>query len=180
MHSLLVAFSSASGVGFILFAIDRGLQQPHKLVFVPVGIALLIFAHFYSKRVLGKGLNIFWRSPQQKKGGLSEKYERHKITLRFANLLTLFGILIGLFTYWSGWLARNDWRGIGVGAGLMVFLPCVYIVAANAARGTEGIKEGLSLFAASQNTPTSLFYSLLALLFLAGALAGVSLLRAPP
>ena len=107
--------------------------------------------------------------------GRERLLNEHRRTIRVANALAFSGILIGLLCYWSGWLSRNDWRGLGLGAGLMALLPIAYMAVTCAARGPEAIKECLVTYAISQKTPTGLLFGLMALMIMAGVVSAVSL-----
>src|ERR1035437_985844 len=101
--------------------------------------------------------------------------KEHRVTLRIANALSFSGLCIGLLCYRSGWLHDRDWRGLGIGAGLMCFLPIGYIVVVHAGRGAESIKECLVTYAISQKAPMGLLYVVMSLLFIAGLVSAVSL-----
>jgi hypothetical protein len=101
--------------------------------------------------------------------------KEYRVTIRVANALAVAGLCIGLVCYWSGWLSKHDWRGLGLGAGLMSFLPIGFMVAANAPRGREAIKECLVTYAISQKTPTGLLFVLMVLMIIAGIVSAVSL-----
>jgi hypothetical protein len=107
--------------------------------------------------------------------GRKRLLQEHKSTIRVANGLALLGIGIGILCYWSGWLSRNDWRGAGLGAGLMSILPVGYMVITNAARGAEAIKECLVSYAIAQKTPVALLFGLMGFLIVAGIVSAVSL-----
>ena len=65
---ILEGFVGAFGTGLVVWGILRGIENPKKLVFVPIGLALLILLHFYLKRTKGKGLSKGWlsRRPRRK------------------------------------------------------------------------------------------------------------------
>jgi hypothetical protein len=107
--------------------------------------------------------------------GRVELLKKHKTTIRIAKVLAFVGGCSGLLCYYNGWMSDQDWRGLGVGFGLMSFLPLGYIVAANAMRGTEAIKECMVTYAISQKTPTGLLIALMALFLVAGLVSVVSL-----
>lgn len=96
-------------------------------------------------------------------------------TIRVANVLSFSGLLVALFCYWGGWLSQYDWRGLGLGAGLMAFLPIAYITVFCASRGAETIKECLVTYAISQKTPTVWFFAVMALLIMGGVVSAFSL-----
>lgn len=107
--------------------------------------------------------------------GRVQLLKEHRTTIRIANVLSFMGIMFALACYYGGWLHNNDWRGAGLGAGLMVFLPLCYIVVVNASRGMESIRECLAAYAISQRMPPIIFFTLVALLLLAGIMSIVSL-----
>ncbi len=45
------------GVGLVTWGIARGIQNPPKLMFVPLGVLLLLLVHFCRKRRTGRGIN---------------------------------------------------------------------------------------------------------------------------
>jgi len=55
-------------------------------------------------------------------------------------------------------MGDHDWRGLGIGFGLMSFLPVAYIAAANISHGTERIKEAMVAFVIDQKTPTKVLF----------------------
>jgi hypothetical protein len=79
--------------------------------------------------------------------------DEERLTIRYANLGAGIGLGIGLMFYFGGFLDRHDWRGIGVGGGLMGLLPFLVIVGRNLNGGMQGIKNGFITFAISQKTP---------------------------
>ncbi|MBL9170845.1 MAG: hypothetical protein JNN07_24145 [Verrucomicrobiales bacterium] len=107
--------------------------------------------------------------------GRERLLEEHRRSIRVANVLSFSGLLVALVCYWGGWLSRHDWRGLGLGAGLMAFLPIAYITAACASRGTETIKECLVAYAIHQKTPTVLLFAVMALLIIGGVISAFSL-----
>jgi len=108
--------------------------------------------------------------------GQEQLLKEHKVTIRVANLLAIAGMVIGVLCYALGWLSRNDWRGAGLGVGLMSFLPVAYMIIANAPRGTEAIKECMVTFAITQHMPIVLLFPLMTLMIIAGMAAAASLL----
>ena len=107
--------------------------------------------------------------------GREQLLKEHKATIRTANVLSLSGLCAGLLCYWSGWLGDHDWRGAGLGAGLMALLPILCLVGANVAQGAGAIKECMVTYAIAQKTPTVLLFTVMALLIFAGVLSAVSL-----
>jgi hypothetical protein len=107
--------------------------------------------------------------------GREQLLQEHKVTLRVANVLSLSGLLAALPCYWSGWLSDHDWRGLGLGAGLMALLPIGFITLVSASRGSERIKECLVTYAISQKIPTAWFFAAMALLIVGGVISAFSL-----
>ncbi len=116
-----------------------------------------------------------WVSAGVGRKGREHLLQEHKVTLRVANVLSLSGLLVALPCYWSGWLSDHDWRGLGLGAGLMAFLPIGYITLVSASRGSEMIKECLVTYAISQRIPTAWFFAAMALLIIGGVISAFSL-----
>ena len=111
--------------------------------------------------------------------GRAELLAEHKTTLRVAKVLSCVGICIGLLCYMSGWLNHYDWRGLGLGVGLMSILLIGYIVAANVMRGPRAMKEILVTFVISERTPPGLLIGVMLLCFVGGLVSAISLLLRP-
>ena len=92
-----------------------------------------------------------------------------------AKTLSIAGCLIGCLFYATGRMHDNDWRGLGIGAGLASLLPVCYIVAANMMHGTERIKEAMVAFVIDQKTPAKVLFVFMGLCFVAGVVSVVSL-----
>jgi len=116
-----------------------------------------------------------WVSVGVGRKGRDHLLQEHKVILRVANVLSLSGLLFTLPCYWSGWLSDHDWRGLGLGAGLMAFLPIGYITFVSASRGPDMIKECLVTYAISQKIPTAWFFAAMALLIVSGVISAFSL-----
>lgn len=74
-----------------------------------------------------------WVRQIPSKYGKKEKdqlLKEYKNTNRIAKVLGLAGFFTGVLFYKGHWMT-DDWRGIGIGIGLMAFLPVAYVVAAN-------------------------------------------------
>ena len=97
-------------------------------------------------------------------------------TVQVAKALIAVGLGLGLLCYWSGWLNDRDWRGLGIGLGLMSALPIGYMVVARARRGAEAVKECWVAFAISERTPTGLLFVLMSLMLIAGLISAASFL----
>jgi hypothetical protein len=117
-----------------------------------------------------------WVSVGVGRKGRERLLQEHKVTIRVANVLSFTGFLAALLCYWTGWLSDHDWRGLGLGAGLMAFLPIAFITVVFASRGPEMIKECLVTYAVSQKIPTVWFFTTLALLIIGGVISAFSLL----
>jgi hypothetical protein len=84
------------------------------------------------------------RIPQRVgKKGRARLLREHQTELQIAKALSIAGICTPILCIKIGWLSNHDWRGLGIGVGLMCLLPLGYIVAANVLRGSEAIKEPL-------------------------------------
>jgi hypothetical protein len=81
-----------------------------------------------------------------------------------------------MLSYKFGLLGQHDWRGLGVGLGLMAILPLSYVFAVNASQGSDAVKEVLVTMSISEKTPVRLYFGLLAACVLAGVLSSVSLI----
>jgi hypothetical protein len=114
------------------------------------------------------------------KKGKNRLLKEHKNTIRIAKISSLAGLLLGLFFYQSGWMNDHDWRGLGIGVGLMSVLPVAYIMAVNISRGTENVKEAMVAFAIDQRTPTTVLFVFMGFCFVAGMISVISLLLRPP
>lgn len=97
-------------------------------------------------------------------------------SIKVAHGLTVFGFCAGVFPYFTGWMSKYDWRGLGVGFGLACFLPLAYFVATNANKGDDAIKESLIAYAIWQRTPPRLLFMLMGLACIAGAVSAACLL----
>jgi hypothetical protein len=102
--------------------------------------------------------------------------DNQRIILRCANIGAGLGIGAGLVLYFGGFLGRHDWRGLGLGAGLMALLPVVVIVFGNLRGGTESIKNGFLAYAIAQKTPVVLLFPLMALMVAGGVWAAFAFL----
>jgi hypothetical protein len=111
--------------------------------------------------------------------GKKQLIEENKNANRIAKAFGLLGISAGSLFYINHWISDYDWRGLGIGAGLMAFLPIAYILMANIMHGTERIKEAMVAFVIDQKTPTKVLFFFMGLCFVGGVVSAVSLLRKP-
>lgn len=102
--------------------------------------------------------------------------DEERLTIRYANIGAGIGLGIGLMFYFGGFLDRNDWRGIGVGGGLMGLLPLLVIVGRNLHGGIQSIKNGFVAFAISQKTPVFLLLLFMGLMTTGGVWAAIAFL----
>ena len=108
-----------------------------------------------------------------------ELVDQQRTILLCANIGAGIGIGSGLLLYFGGVLARNDWRGLGVAAGLMALLPVVVIVAGNLRGGIQSIKNGFLAYAIAQKTPVFLLYFLMSLMVAGGIWGGLAFIPDP-
>ena len=94
--------------------------------------------------------------------------------IRRANIGVGVSIFVGPILYFGGILDSQDWRGLGLMAGLAALLPLLIIVVSNFRGGTDGIQSGLNAFALSQKIPTPVLFYLLGLMLLGGLWAGLA------
>jgi len=139
----------------------------HPIVSGIIGAAIFVWlAKKWSKRI-----------PKNTSGkGRERLLAEHKITIHIANGLALLGLISGLVTYLSGWLNKHDWRGLGLGLGLMSILPLTYITVVNAMRGIPAIKQCMVAYAISQKTPVIVLFTIMALCGIAGIVSAISLM----
>jgi len=88
-----------------------------------------------------------------------------------ANGLCGFGMFAALGFYVFGYFPNNDWRGLGIGVGLMAGLPIAFMFLSTFYRGMISTKECFVYFAISQKTPPMLLFSVLFLCLLGGSVA---------
>jgi hypothetical protein len=100
--------------------------------------------------------------------------EDELMTLRYANIAAGIGFGIGMMFYIGGFLDRHDWRGLGIGGGLMVFLPILIIIGRNLHGGVQGIKNGFLAFSISTKTPAWLLFLFMGLMLAGGLFAAIS------
>jgi hypothetical protein len=97
-------------------------------------------------------------------------------SIKVAHRLTVLGFCCGAFPYFTGWMNKYDWRGLGLAFGLSCFLPLAYFVATNAKKGDNAIRESLIAYAMWQKTPPRLLFSLMGLACVAGVVSAAFLL----
>ena len=107
--------------------------------------------------------------------GREQLLKEHRRSIWVANLLAFVGLFSGLLSFKSGWLNASDWRGLGLGIGLMCLLPLACLAAANAGGGCAAIKECMVAYAISQKTPPRLLFPVMGVVSIAGLISAVSL-----
>jgi hypothetical protein len=88
----------------------------------------------------------------------------------------MLGFCAGVLPYFTGWLGKYDWRGLGIAFGLACFLPLAYFVVTNAKSGDDAVRESLIAYAMWQKAPPRLLFSLMGLACVAGVVSAASLL----
>jgi len=106
--------------------------------------------------------------------------DEYGLKIKISNLLAILGINIGFSLYFFNCLPQSDWRGIGVGFGLMSMLPMLWLVGSSISNGVHSIKEAFAAFAICQNTPYMLLYGSMIFFIVVGVIAITSLLVSPP
>lgn len=118
--------------------------------------------------------------PKTYNGKPKEKLKgEYGLKIKVANILAFIGISIGFSLYFFNCLPRNDWRGIGVGFGLMSMLPMFWLIGSSISNGLPSVKESFAAFAICQNTPFILLYGFMIFCSLIGIVAIVSLFISP-
>lgn len=120
-----------------------------------------------------------WIPANVGKKGKKQLLKENRSTLQIARAISIGGFLGGVIFYATGLMGDHDWRGLGIGLGLMVFLPVSYILAANVTRGSEKIKEAIVAYIIVQKTPPVVLFILSGLCFVGGVVSAVSLLLHP-
>jgi len=101
--------------------------------------------------------------PRVKNGKSAETLQlQHRLAVNLANASFLAGIGLALAMYGWGNYQSNDWRPIGLGAGLAFTAPLVVLPLVALLRGTSPA-EAYVAFALSQRTPLFVLYPLLVL-----------------
>ena|SRR5579863_1534572 len=108
--------------------------------------------------------------------GRDQLLKEQENVLIVAKILGIIGVLVGVMMYVSKMLSDHDWRGLGIGMGLAVVLPTLYIIMANANHGREGVKEGMIAYAIKQRTPPKVVFWMMGVLSFFGAVSAISLL----
>jgi len=117
-----------------------------------------------------------WMPTKVGEKGKKHLLKEYRSTVRTAKTISLIGLFIGWLFYITHLINDHDWRGLGIGAGLMAFLPIAYIVAANIMHGTEKVKEALVAFVIDQKTPPKALFVFIGLCFVLGVVSAISLL----
>jgi hypothetical protein len=100
--------------------------------------------------------------------------DKDRRTLRYANFGAGIGLGLGFMFYFGGFLDRHDWRGVGLGGGLMGFLPLLIIVCRNLRGGMQGIKNGFLAFELATKTPALLLVLFMGIMSLVGLWAAIA------
>ena len=110
-----------------------------------------------------------WSHRIPKKFGRKEKNQllkEYKSTNQIAKAFGLVGLFFPLLYYKGQQTTGKDWRGLGIALGLMCFLPVAFVVAANAMRGSEKVKEALVAFVISERTPPKVLFTFIGVGFI--------------
>ena len=97
------------------------------------------------------------RIPNDRVEHICKVYEKR---ISVANLSSVFGFILGIMLYFFGIVPRNDWRGLGVGMGLISILPLSYFLFILKIRTIDGLIEIIDAFGIIHKTPRFLMYAL--------------------
>ena len=132
---------------------------------------------------IGEWLTKRWRrwiptglGSKSKKAIMRENAGRIKI----ANWLSFVGFLSSLAFYLTGYLSKYDWRGVGVGLGLMAGLSILWMIVSSVSGGAKRVQECLIGFAMSQKMPVPILFGLMFICVAGGIVSSVSLFVNPP
>jgi hypothetical protein len=111
--------------------------------------------------------------------GKNRLLKENKNTNQIAKAFVPIGLFFPLLYYKGQQTTGKDWRGLGIALGLMCFLPVAYVVAANAMRGSERVKEALVAFVISERTPPKVLFTFIGVGFIIGVICAISWLIQP-
>ena len=100
--------------------------------------------------------------------------------IRVANRLSLLGCLGGFLLYFTAYLPSDDWRGLGVAAGLAAGLPFLWLIASSISGGAKNVRECLIAYTMSQKALPPILLGLIILCIAGGIVSAASLIINPP
>ncbi|GAA5496018.1 hypothetical protein Rhal01_02199 [Rubritalea halochordaticola] len=109
------------------------------------------------------------RGSGKKSARLLHSENRSRIIV--ANILAGLGILFGIVLYILGVFPDHDWRGAGVGMGLMGLLPLLWMLVSTISQGKQRVRECFTAYAISQKAPPFLLYPVMGLFSAIGFIA---------
>ena len=88
-----------------------------------------------------------------------------------ANILAGLGLFFGITLYIIGVFPDHDWRGAGIGMGLMCLSPLLWILVSTISQGKQRVRECFTAYAISQKAPPFLLYPVMGLFSALGFIA---------
>jgi len=112
-----------------------------------------------------------WIPTSRGRKSISDLKREYGTRVTIANWLAALGMFSAVGFYLFHIFPSNDWRGFGLGMGLMAGLPLAFIFGSTIYRGIEQTKECLVYFSISQRTPPLVLCTILFLCILGGCIA---------